>query len=31
MLTIAAVGVAWLAAAVILVMAASDRRERSYN
>ncbi len=30
MLTIAAIGVAWLAAAVILIMAAGDRRERSY-
>ncbi len=31
MLTIAAIGVAWLAAAVIYIMAGSDRRIRSYR
>ncbi len=31
MLTIATIGVAWFAAAVIYVMAASDRRVRSYR
>lgn len=31
MLTIAAIGVAWFAAAVICFMAASDRRVRSYR
>ncbi len=29
MLTIAAIGVAWFAAAMILIMAAGDRRESS--
>lgn len=30
MLTIAAIGVAWFAAAMLLLIAGSDRRSRSY-